>query len=292
MQYTSVYAYLNIEDPFCAWATYRGVLVPSPDVNGFVSVWLAGLLKSQNQNRLSVENKLESVRNQNYTSCVSRLQGMFCFMDKESAKQAAHSWGANDSNHFSASNLAELGISNTTDRLEQFDANWITWAHSNPNQSLKDDSWINKYWSGQPYPEGEPIWETLYLGRLNVLGTELREKAYERIKIEFPKSLAFLEVSRISAFLGSNLGSISRFISNAPDEPRLIYHMDMQDAENPIYLQKVEEFMESEQPVNYDDLLPHLNGHSFGHVPDFRPYGYTWQNKRKIESLRYGWRYG
>ena len=278
MQSMSAYAYLNIEDPICAWATYRGVLVSSPDANGFVSVWLAGLLKSQSQNRLSVELRLESVRKQKYTSCVSRLQGMFCFMDLESAKLAAHSWGGGNSNHFSTSNLAELELSNAIDCLEKFDANWITWAHSNPEQSLKNNSWINKYWSGQPYPEEDPIWETLFMGQMTVLGTNLRNRAYEQIKNEFPNSLAFLEIARISALLGANLGSISSLISKTLDGTHLNYCMDMQDADNPNFKKKLGEFMQSKQPVNYNDLSPHFSKNSFGNVPDLRPYGYTWKN--------------
>ena len=278
MQNISAYAYLNIDDPICAWATYRGVLVSSPDANGFVSVWLAGLLKSQNLNRLSVELRLDSIRKQYYTSCVSRLQGMFCFMDLESAKLAARSWGGGNLNHFSNSNLAELELSNAIDCLEQFDANWITWAHSNPEQSLKNNSWIDKYWSGQPYPEEDPTWETLYMGQMTVLGTNLRNRAYERIKYEFPNSLAFLEIARISTLLGSNLGSICGFISNTLDGTRLNYLMDMQDAENPIFLKELGEFMRSEQPVNHNDLAPHFSKDSFGHVPDLRTYGHTWKN--------------
>lgn len=277
MQSTSAFAYLDIEDPVCAWATYRGVLVSPPDTKGFVSVWLAGLLKSQNQNRLSVELNLESIRNQCYSRCVSRLRGMFCFMDLESAQLAAHSWGGGNSNHFSASKLATLELSNAIDCFEQLDANWVTWAHTNPEQSLENNSWIDNYWSGQPYPDGDPIWESLYMGKMTVLGTNLRNRVYERIKYEFPNSLAFLEIGRISALLESNLGSMSGFNWNTPDGAHLNYLMDMQDAENPVFLKKVEEFMMSRQPVNYKDSAPNFSKDSFGHVPDLRPYGHTWK---------------
>jgi hypothetical protein len=41
---TDAYAYLNVDNPICAWATYRGVLVTPPAEPGFLSVWTAGLL--------------------------------------------------------------------------------------------------------------------------------------------------------------------------------------------------------------------------------------------------------
>ncbi len=262
MQSMSAYAYLNIDDPMCAWATYRDVLVPRPDAKGFVSVWLAGILQSEKWNRYLIEQRLESVREQNYPSCVSRLQGMFCFIDLESAKLAAKSWGGDNSNHFSTSYLAELELSSAIDSLQQFDANWITWAHENPKYSLRNDSWIDKYWSGQPYPEKEPIWESLYAEEMIVLGTELRERAYERVKNEFPDCLALLEIARISALLGSTLGLINGFISNTSDGAELKYCMDMQDAENLNFLKELEEFRQSGQPVNRKDLQQHFSNPS------------------------------
>ena len=84
------------------------------------------------------------------------------------------------------------------------------------------------------------------------------QRAYERIKYEFPNSLALLEIARISTLLGSNLGLICGFISNTLDGKRLDYLMEMQDAENPIFSKELREFMRPEQPVNHNDLRHNL----------------------------------
>ena len=65
---TDAYAYLNIDDPVCAWATYRGVLVSvSPkagedDLIGGISLISAGMMRSGSQARLNNELAIESVR--------------------------------------------------------------------------------------------------------------------------------------------------------------------------------------------------------------------------------------
>ena len=275
MQSADTYAYLNIDDPVCAWATYRGVLVSPPDTPGFVSVWLAGILKSGNRNRLLVEQKLEFIREKFFPSCVSRLRGMFCFMDPDSATLAL-SWGADHSNHFSVSNRATLDLSEAGSRRDRFDANWITWAHGNPEKVLKDDFWIKNYWSGKPYPGKHPIWETIVEGRLTVVGTALRKKAYGRIKDEFPDSLAFLEIARLAARTESDLGSICGFLKKS-DKLRLDYLMNMQDAKDTIFLKRLKELLQSDHPINTQDLVPHFARDSFGCVPDLKPYSHSWE---------------
>jgi len=49
---TDGWAFLNIANPMCAWATYRGVLVSIPTGPGFISVWSASLLKLNDAIRL------------------------------------------------------------------------------------------------------------------------------------------------------------------------------------------------------------------------------------------------
>jgi hypothetical protein len=74
-------------------------------------------------------------------------------------------------------------------------------------------------------------------GRLIVMGTELRGRAYENIRSEFPNSLMFLELSRLAAFAGYDVA-----LGNCG------------------------------HPVNWDDIRPRVENSSFGSVPDLRPY--------------------
>ena len=89
---TDAYALLNIDNPMCAWAAYRGTLVCAPDAPGFISVWTAGLIRADKPGRIASELSIEAVRVAQFPDRISRLRGMFCFLDAESAGRA-HSWG-------------------------------------------------------------------------------------------------------------------------------------------------------------------------------------------------------
>lgn len=64
---TDAYVYLNIDDPVCAWATYRGVLVSvSPnsgedDLIGGISVMSAAMMRAGSRARLNNELLIETV---------------------------------------------------------------------------------------------------------------------------------------------------------------------------------------------------------------------------------------
>ena len=268
---TRAYAYLNVRDPLCAWATYRGVLVSPPHKPGFVSVWHAGVLKDGNEQKVWMEQAMETVRRKRFPEFTSRLRGMFCFMDFDSSIRA-RSWGR----PFVSSHLSELEVSSSRSPPGQHDANWYTWAMDNSQKALKDQTWITRYWSGEPYPSEHPIWETIVDGRFTVLGTDLRNWAYDRIKKEFPDSLAWLEIARITACVGSDLGSISAFLKRSHTID-LIYVMNLKEADDPNLLDRIGEFKRSGNPTNHQDIAPHFSRDSFGCVPNLRPYGCSWR---------------
>ena len=87
---TKAYAYLNIDHPLCAWATYRGILVSPPSEPGFVSVWHASVLKFGGCQKIVLEQKMETVRQDQFSTCTSRLRGMYCFTDLNSARLRTH----------------------------------------------------------------------------------------------------------------------------------------------------------------------------------------------------------
>ena len=266
---TDAYAFLNIDNPMCAWATYRGTLVCAPDATGFISVWTAGLICADNPGRIANELGIEAVRVAQFPDRISRLRGMFCFLDAESAGRT-RSWGG----HFEPKFVAELSLSEAGARRDRLDANWITNAPTDVAGHLTDDSWIQNYWAGNPYPNEEPIWETLVDERLIVLGTDIRQRAYAAIKSEFPNSLMLLEIARQAAWVGSDLGTISAFFRTEENEMALDYFMNMMDAENPEFLGKLTALRESGHPINWADMKQHIDQESFGNVPDLRPYGF------------------
>jgi len=257
---TDAYAYLNIDDPICAWATYRGVLVTPPREPGFLSVWTAGLLGHGDPVRLNREFTLEDVRNKHFPDHVSRLRGMFCFLDRDSATKAG-GWGC----HFVPDCLAELSLVGAAPVRRKYDANWITYGKP-------DLHWAADYWRGIPYPDAEPIWETIVEGRFFVLGTDLRQRAYQRVKDEFPESLMILELARLAVFAESDFGNIAAFLRTEGDELKIEYYQDWTEAENPAFMMKIAGLREKGIAVNHFDLMQHMASDSFGNAPDLRPY--------------------
>ena len=271
---TDGYVFLNIENPLCAWAAYRGVLVSTSAVSdgpGFVSVWLATMLSADEPASTSLEINLEMFRIQNFPNRISRLTGLYCFLDKQSAEQAADLWGESGRNHFKLEWLVELHFEEETggDRL---DTNWITFPPDNADGIPASTDWLADYWSGKPHLERDPIWETLVEGRVNVLGTDLRKLAYENVKQHWPDSICLLEIARLAAWIGSDLGNISAFITENDDEWGLQFLMDMRDAENADFLNRLRELIDSGHPINRADIHPFINNDSFGRTPDMRPF--------------------
>lgn len=270
---TDAFAFLNINHPLTSWATYRGSLVSAPTEPGFVSVWSAGMMRADDPARLSRELALESFRQAHYSGKISRLRGMFCFLDIASAERAC-SWSGSPRSHFRPEYLAELHLGEAGPRRDRFDANWIPRAPVDNNGNMTEFEWIHRYWNGEAYPDDEPIWETLIDGRAVVLGTSLRERAYARIKSRFPDSLLLLEVARQAAWVGSDLGNVCGYLRNDGAELVLDYVMDMRDANDEGFLDKLKKLKLSGHPINWADITPHIKQETLGKTMDLRPFGF------------------
>jgi hypothetical protein len=99
------------------------------------------------------------------------------------------------------SNLAEIEIVGEP-TVSRYDSEWIT-----NNMRSTEPSWMASYLSGSPMGE-RPLWELLVDGRGFVLGTRVRERAYDTVKRKWPQSLGLLELSRVAVELNSDLGLI------------------------------------------------------------------------------------
>jgi hypothetical protein len=119
--------FIDIDQPLCAWFVYRGALVPAPNEPGFVSIWAAGLMELENPGRIAREEALETVRASQFPERVSRLRGMFCLPDLESARRAC-SWDQAGRTHFQLKYLAKLSVGGTRLKRDWLDSNWITHA--------------------------------------------------------------------------------------------------------------------------------------------------------------------
>jgi hypothetical protein len=275
---TDAYAYLNVDDPICAWATYRSVLVSvapngADDLIGGISVMSASMLRSGSRARLNNELAIESIRRLRHPGRVSRLRGMYCFLDKESAERAAVLWGSYR-NHFRLEFLAELHLE-AKSRIDRFDSNWITYAKRDGNGFLlaSELGQFDQYWEGREYPGKVPIWETIIEGRMIVLGTDLRDRAYKVIREKYPRSVTLLEIARLAAWVDSDLGNIRAWLQDHGDNVSLHYLQDMREANDKEFLRKIEQLKLEGHPINWPDLYQEMKHGSFGHTMDLRPYG-------------------
>ena len=146
---TDAYAFLDIDNPLCAWATYRSVLVCAADRPGCVSVWTAGMTREGDPARIVRERTIEDVRRTQFHHRISRLRGMFCFPDAASAQRAC-SWDHGQRTQFQPQYLAELSLVWAGPNLDRLDANWITYAPVNEYGYLTETGWIRSYWEGAP----------------------------------------------------------------------------------------------------------------------------------------------
>jgi len=259
------FAFVDIGHPVVAWGAYRGVLVSANaeylPPHCPISMMFAGIVLNNNHVRLHNELLIEKHRQIYFPHCNSRLTGMY-FFEQLTTAENAYTWGG----HFSAEYLAEFEISPSSS-FSRHDANWITHAPLERNGKIKNEDWISKYWSGEAFPNKPPVWELIIQGRAVILGTELRNRAYMNISKNYPESVSILEVSRIAAHIGSDLGHVSAWgVRNEEGYINLAFYLDMRDADNPEFLKRVGSY---DGPRNYKDIAV---GGDFFRVPDFREF--------------------
>ncbi|MBI1276368.1 hypothetical protein GC177_10440 [bacterium] len=220
------------------------------------------MLYTNDPQRVAREFGLERVRALQYPSLVSRLRGMYVFTDKRSADLAANSWGGHP---FVSENLTEISLSEAKIIGIRHDANWITYA------DVPD--WMERYWLGEAHPNHEPIWEVLAEGRLILLGTVLRDKAFNILQSYFPEATVLLETARMAAWIGSDFANIAAFLRIMPPMVHLDYALDMRDLNNEDFIRQLIQLRDSGHPINWDAIMPHLSKGDFV-TPDLRPYGF------------------
>ncbi len=268
---TDAYIYLNVKAPLVAWSAYRGTLVtPSKVHAGAVSIWYAGLLQHVGSAHWDIEMALEGLRREKFPERNSRLTGLFCFQDIDSAKAAPMLWNSGAKNHFNSDNLAEFNLGEAHGR-DILDSNWITCAKGDGHEPAE---WMTSYWLGRRYPRKVPVWETIVEGRATVLGTSLRSKAYDVVKAWWPDSLAILEFSRLAAWVGSDLGTIHAFLIDSGNHFSLNYYMNLEELEKPEFHSKISELIETGHPVNWEDIRPWKDKNSYGKIPDMKPFAF------------------
>lgn len=273
------HVFLDIEHPVVAWATYRGTIISVDQTGvdgpseGWLSMFAARLLDTQDVERLLREALFDDVRRREFPRHISRFHSLYFFPSVKGATAAAEQWGGRGDTHFSMERLAEVGVDAASPPL-RLDSNWIThWRTSLLKDAPSAIEWARCYWSGQPFPNCEPIWENLCDGRMHIVGTALRDQAYENLKSHFPKSLARLEIARIGASLGSDLGSVAVLVRKLDDRTLLArWLMDMRDAKNPDFLACLDQHIKAGHEVNWSVMKPYHESGELGRMPDLTPW--------------------
>lgn len=239
------YVYLRVLDPLVAWLAYRGEMVSASRGGApAISFWTIGTLRTAHAapERFRDELNIEKTRAEQFPEAVSRLSGFYAFPDRASAARAA-SWGPG----FPASDLAEIAILEGS-RVSKHDADWIT---ANLGRRTGSD-WMRAYLKGDAMSDS-PTWELLVDGRALVLGTRLRETAYETVRRNWPASLPLLELARVGVELNSDLGSIAGLAISDGGGQRVEFFMDFRDATSESFLRRFADFP---GPKNLQDLRP------------------------------------
>lgn len=255
-----VFAFLNVDIPWIAWLVYRGEMV-SPRATGerVLSVWHAKYLidaarAGHRLGRFRRELEIDGMRQRAFPTAVSRLSGLYFFEDIESARKAGTSWDGT----FREEHLAEVEVIESV-AISRYDSEWIS-----RHMDSEDSSWIPRYLAGQARNE-DPLWELLVDGRGLVLGTEVRQRAYDTVKRVWPKSLGLLELSRVAVELHSDLGLIAPILTQDGNNAALKLYLNFQDAKREDFLRKLAAF---DGPKNTVDL----NAQTDLVVPDLRGY--------------------
>ncbi|MCE3028575.1 hypothetical protein [Salinicola sp. DM10] len=205
------FVFLNIDNFACAWNTYIGC-IHSADAGLTkptrlaVSSWLAFLLKDRR--RFEIESLFERVRQAERPGAPSRMRGFFVIEDMGSAVRILDEdpWGC----HFCEDFITDVGVSAISE--VRVDSNWFHYYEKLVEQRWDATDIAKNYWSGKPYADRAPIWETIVDGEIMVWGEELRKHAFENIKSRAPQNIPLLEVARVAHEDAEGLGETAAFV--------------------------------------------------------------------------------
>ena len=259
----SAWVHLRVTDPLVAWLTYRGVLESvSRTAPEFLSLWSLNAAHSAvlDDKWLFIrEARLEAARAAKNPDAVSRLRGVFAFPNKETADLAVRTWRG-----FEAYFLQEIEIREGS-VVSWYDSQWID---AMGTLSAPTDGAAESYSVGNEFGS-QPLWELLIDGKADLVGIELREKAYNVVRAQWPDALSPLEIARLGAQLDSSIGYIAAFPRIAGDKVLIEFMMDCRDAENPTFLDALQKHLAALPPehINRADLAV---GGEFFAIPDLR----------------------
>jgi hypothetical protein len=242
------FVYLDVDHPAIAWLAYRGIInscdIPSANP-GNLSHFLIDVIQRGLSSTLRREGILEGLRIREFFENVSRLKCVYAWPSLEVAKQACQGRGK-----FREDNLVAIAPADRNYRRQEYDSNWITDFDSLPPATAR------KYWNGEQTKS--PQIECLLTGRFFILGTAVRQRAYETIKKTNPGSLALLELSRLAVEFSSDLGSSSPWIVREGENITATYVIRYSEEEGvEVFAKALKEKQKNDSfAINWVDIEP------------------------------------
>lgn len=225
------FIYIDTEFAPAAWNTTKGFFC-SADIlknkfnNHTILSFTHAQMLNRNPKRLHVELCIEYIRKTYFPHHVSRFDGLFIFDDIQSISET---WGSkNWGMHFNTDCLTDVGIA--SNRSSRVDANWITKIQDENNNICANWQQIAiNYWSGNPHPELNPIWERIVEGYVTIWGKSIKEKAHIFLKKYFPHSLNILAYYINCNLVPSTCGQIFPYASSQNGILNISYYVDEYD---------------------------------------------------------------
>jgi len=149
-------------------------------------------LQEEQNLKLFSELKLELVRREHYPHCVSRLTGMFYFLDRETAIQAIPRWKFRPS---LINEISEVNVS--SEALSLHDSEWVTYNW----KKWEDEAWMHSYWKGEVYGSS-PLVEAIVSGIGVVVDRNLREQAFLHFMEHEPQVIWMLSPCAAAFYMG------------------------------------------------------------------------------------------
>lgn len=228
------------------------------------------------------EGLLEGFRLREFPSLPSRLRCVYAYPTLDAAVRGNFGRGK-----FRKENLVAISPAVDNFRASTHDSSWITNFDSLPQDTAR------KYWAGET--TREPHCESLLNGRFWILGTAVRKRAYGTIKNIWPNALAILELSRLAAEFGSDLGASAPWLVREGDKVLVRHIIRYDEAEGFEILRQALERAKRDRTfqVNWADLDPlrrpadDREADAKFCVPDSRPYDHVFRHDKLAELNEY-----
>ncbi|MCI7402581.1 MAG: hypothetical protein MSS85_00625 [Pyramidobacter sp.] len=220
------------------WETAIGRIksVSNNPINGEISSWMANFFSqyaARNKSFIINELNYEIVRQKFFPKKVSRLRCIYCFQNRDDVYRSQKWGGVWDEDYITEVLIALYQGTQVT----KVDSNWVHAYQDQESTPMSD--WIYKYWSGEAYDGGTPLWEYLLCGSGCILNNKLQQMAYERTMEQFPYSTPLLYVA-VAAFSMLNMDEFARVIPYLGVDPKNKFHGQL------VYLLHVKEFLEKD----------------------------------------------